>query len=91
MGGYIRFGGEWRHGVDVPLNEESTFSVLYHVQIMNGGNSVKTIEDITFPLLVYTEAQQITDCGSVQSIITVKIYQVSAVVGRGGAGEDRIS
>ena len=78
-----RFGGEWRDGVDIPLNEESE---LYHVEIMNGGTPVRTVEGITSPSLVYNEAQQITDFGSAQSSITTKIYQISATVGRGVAG-----
>lgn len=78
-----RLGGEWRDGVDVPLNEQSE---LYHVQIMNGAAVARTVEGITTPELVYTAAQQVTDFGTAQASISVKIYQVSAIVGRGVPG-----
>ena len=83
-----RLGGTWQDGVDVPLNEETE---LYHVQVMDGGSPVRTIEDITTPSFVYTEAQQIEDFGAAQSSITLKVYQVSAIVGRGVPGEATLS
>lgn len=83
-----RIGGSWQDGVDVPLNEESE---RYHVQVMDGGNPVRTVEGITTPSFVYTEAQQIEDFGSAQSTITLKVYQVSAIVGRGVPGEATLS
>ena len=78
-----RISGSWQDGVDVPLNEETE---LYHMQIMNGVTPVRTIETITSPNFVYTAAMQVTDFGVVQSTISVKIYQISAIVGRGVAG-----
>lgn len=83
-----RLGGEWRDGVDVPLNEQSE---LYDVQIMNGVNVVRTISGITSPTTIYTAAQQVTDFGSAQASITVKIYQISAIVGRGVPGNAILS
>lgn len=83
-----RLGGEWRDGVDVPLNEQSE---LYHVQIMNGLTVVRTVEGITSPSLIYTAAQQVVDFGAVQTSFTIKVYQVSAIVGRGVPGQATIS
>jgi hypothetical protein len=77
-----RFGGVWADGVDVPLNEESE---RYEVDVMNGGTVVRTIAVIT-PSAGYTAAQQVADFGSVQSSITIRVYQLSAVVGRGWPG-----
>jgi hypothetical protein len=42
---------------------------------------------ITSPTASYSAADQTTDFGSAQSSIDVKIYQISAVVGRGYAVE----
>ena len=83
-----RLGGEWRDGVDVPLSEQSE---LYHVQIMNGLTVVRTVEGITTPSLVYTAAQQVADFGAVQSSFVVKVYQISAIIGRGVSGQATIS
>lgn len=82
-----RFGGEWLDGVDVPLNEATE---AYQIDIMNGVTVVRTIA-ATSPTCVYTAAQQTTDFGSVQSSITVKIYQISAVVGRGYPGNKTLT
>ena len=70
---------EWRDGVGIPLGEESE---AYEVDIIDGGNVVRTIE-ATSPTISYSAAEQATDFGSAQSNIDVKIYQMSAVVGRG--------
>lgn len=78
-----RVGGEWRDGVDVPLSEESE---RYEVEIMQGVTVKRTFTGITSPSVMYTAAQQVTDFGAVQSTLSVKIYQMSAVVGRGTPG-----
>lgn len=73
----------WRDGVDVPLSEESE---RYEVEIMSGATLKRTITGLTSPTTVYTAAQQVTDFGSAQSSISVRVYQLSAAVGRGYAG-----
>jgi len=78
-----RIGGDWRDGVDVPLSEESE---RYEVEIMQGATIKRTITGLTAQTTTYSAAQQIADFGSAQSSISVKIYQLSAVVGRGYAG-----
>jgi len=77
-----RFGGVWADGVDVPLNEESE---RYEVDVMNGANVVRTIA-LSTPTTSYSAAQQVADFGSAQSTISVRIYQLSASVGRGWPG-----
>ena len=77
-----RFGGVWADGVDVPLNEESE---RYEVDVMNGANIVRTIA-ATAPTASYSAAQQVADFGSAQSAISVRVYQLSASVGRGWPG-----
>jgi hypothetical protein len=74
-----RFGGVWADGADVPLNEEGE---RYEIDILDGGDVVRTISATT-PAATYTAAQQTADFGSPQSSIAVKVYQISAIVGRG--------
>ena len=54
---------------------------LYEVDILNGGNVVRTLSSTT-ETVDYTSAQQVTDFGSNQTTLTVRVYQVSAAVGR---------
>ncbi len=74
-----RIGGEWRDGVDVALGEESE---KYEVDIMSGSTVKRTIA-VTSPSASYSAAEQTTDFGSAQSSVSVRVYQLSAVVGRG--------
>ncbi len=78
-----RLNGSWQDAVDVPLNEVSE---AYEIDIMNGSNVARTINGLSSPTASYTAAQQTTDFGSPQSSVTVHIYQLSAIVGRGYAG-----
>jgi hypothetical protein len=81
-----RIDSEWRDGVGIPLGEESE---AYQVDILDSDDVVRTIE-VTSPTASYSAADQTTDFGSAQSSIDVKIYQMSAVVGRGYAAEATI-
>lgn len=74
-----RFGGVWADGTDVPLNEESE---RYEIDILDGSTAVRTIA-VTSPSATYTAVQQIADFGSAQASVSLKIYQLSATVGRG--------
>lgn len=78
-----RADGEWRDTVDVPLFETSE---LYDLEILNGGTVVRTWTDLTAASQVYTSAQQVTDFGSNQAAVSVKVYQKSSLVGRGYPG-----
>ena len=75
-----RVNGEWRDYVDIPLNEQSE---LYDLEILNGGTVVRTFSNISTSAQIYTAVQQTTDFGSVQSAVSIKVYQRSAIVGRG--------
>lgn len=80
-----RVGGEWRDEVDVPLGEERE---EYEVDILDADdNVVRTLWGITETWVEYSAEQQIEDFGSVQSQVKVRVYQISALVGRGFAGE----
>ena len=74
-----RLGGVWADGTDVPLNEESE---RYEVDILGGSTVLRTIA-VTSPAATYTAAQQTADFGAPQPAITLKVYQLSAAVGRG--------
>lgn len=81
-----RIGGDLRDGVDVPLSEETE---KYEVDIMDGITAVRTIV-VTSSSATYSAAEQVADFGAPQSSVSVKIYQISAIVGRGTAGSATI-
>ena len=78
-----RIGGEWRDYVDATLGESAQ---SYEVEIYDGASYAaikRTITGLTTPAATYTSANQVTDFGSNQAVLYVKIYQLSANVGRG--------
>ncbi len=81
-----RLGGHWQDSVDVPLSEASE---AYEVDIMNGGSVVRTIS-ATIQSCDYSATDQTTDFGSPQATVTVRVYQLSAMVGRGYKAEANI-
>lgn len=87
LGSFVRrtrVGGEWRDYVDAQLGEASE---SYEVEIWTSGFATlkRTITGLTTPAFTYTSAQQVTDFGSNQATVYVRVYQISAVVGRGFA------
>lgn len=78
-----RIAGAWRDKVDAGLGETIE---AYEIDIMSGTTVKRTLASVT-PAATYTAADQATDFGSAQSSITVHIYQLSSVVGRGYALE----
>ena len=76
-----RYGGAWIDLQDVPLAEATE---SYDIEIMNGAVVARTLTSTTLTV-GYTAAQQIADFGSVQSSVSFKVYQNSAIVGRGTA------
>ncbi|MBK8745695.1 phage tail protein [Propionivibrio sp.] len=78
-----RVGGAWRDYVDATLSEATE---SYEVEIYSSGayTTIKrTLTGLSSATATYTSAQQVTDFGSNQATLYVKIYQISAVVGRG--------
>ena len=78
-----RIGGDWRDNVDVPLSEATE---AYEVDIMDGADVVRTISAST-QTASYSAAEQTLDFGSAQAAVTARVYQLSAIVGRGYAAE----
>lgn len=77
-----RTGGEWRDSVDVPLGEASE---AYEIEIYSSSayTTLKRTLSSPAPAVSYTSAQQVADFGSNQATLYVKVYQLSAIVGRG--------
>lgn len=76
-----RFSG-WRDYVDAALGETVE---SYEIEIYSSGTYTtlkRTLTSAT-PTVAYTSAQQVTDFGSNQATLYVKIYQLSSIVGRG--------
>ena len=72
-------GTWWTTGAQTPVGEASE---AYEIDVMSGSTVKRTISSVS-PLFTYSAANQVTDFGSAQSSITFRIYQLSAVVGRG--------
>lgn len=77
----------WVTGVARPLGESSE---SWEIDIMSGSTVVRTLTATT-GTVIYSEANQITDFGSAQASLTIRIYQMSSVVGRGYKLEATIS
>lgn len=73
----------WR---DLPMSE---FVEAYEIDVMNGAAVVRTIAAAT-QTATYTAAQQTSDFGSPQASVSVRVYQISAAVGRGYSLEGTI-
>lgn len=78
-----RFAG-WRNYIDAQLGEASE---SYEMDIFSDGTytTLKRTLTSTTPTVAYTSAQQVTDFGGNQATLYVKVYQLSATVGRGYA------
>jgi hypothetical protein len=78
-----RIGGEWRNGTGtVPLGETSE---AYEVDILDGpgGAVLRTLGDLASPDAIYNAAEQTADFGAPQATIHLRVFQLSATIGRG--------
>lgn len=77
-----RISGEWRPYVDVPLGEVSE---AYEVEIMDASYTTvkRTLTGLSSPVAIYSAADQVTDFGSAQATVYLRVFQLSAVIGRG--------
>lgn len=77
-----RTGGEWRDYVDAEIGEASE---QYQIDVFADGTyaTVKRTISTTSQSAAYSSANQVTDFGANQTTLYLKIYQVSATVGRG--------
>jgi hypothetical protein len=65
-------------------------SQVYEVDIYDGGTVVRTLE-ATSETVTYENADQITDFGSLQTSLTIAVYQISDKIGRGFARFETLS
>jgi hypothetical protein len=65
--------------VDVPLGEDSE---RYEVDVLKAGGAVRTLT-ATGPAVLYPTASELADFGSAQASLSLRLYQISAAVGRG--------
>ena len=81
-----RLDAPWLDGTDaVPLCEDRE---AYDLDILDGAGAVRrTFTGLTSPSTIYTAAQQTTDFGAVQTVVRVRVFQISAAVGRGNPKE----
>ena len=73
-----RHGDNWE-GLEVPLGEDSE---AYVVDVLSG-TQVKRSLSSNAPLVFYSSQQELADFGAVQNVLSLRIAQVSAAVGRG--------
>jgi len=78
-----RVGGDGWAGLEVPLGETRE---RYEIDILAGIEVVRVLASDA-PSVVYTAAQQTADFGAPQGALSVRVYQLSDVAGRGAPRE----
>jgi len=64
--------------INIPMSEEVED---YEIDIMRNDDVIRTISTLQ-KSATYTQNQQITDFGSAQTSLTIRVYQISVAVGR---------
>lgn len=77
-----RISGEWRNGVDVPIGEDAE---RYEVEIWTADRSAlkRTISGLSSPAATYGAVDQAADGITPGGAVSVSVYQLSSIVGRG--------
>ncbi|MDD3181358.1 MAG: phage tail protein [Alphaproteobacteria bacterium] len=78
-----RWNGEWLDEIDIPLFEDTE---AYQIDILNGDKVIRTLTAST-TTTTYNAADQISDFGAAQSVLSVAVYQMNSTIGRGYAGK----
>lgn len=81
-----RTGGDSWESADVPLSEASE---LYTLEILDapGGDVLRTITGLGAQAYLYSAADQVTDFGSTQFNVAIRVRQISATYGAGAPAE----
>jgi hypothetical protein len=81
-----RIGGDSWEANEVPLSEESE---LYRLEILDGlgGNVLRAITGIGEQTYLYTAADQISDFGTLQWNVAIRVSEISARYGAGAFAE----
>ncbi len=74
-----RVGGDGWDAAEVPLDEEAE---RYEVEILGNGAVLRSLA-VLDPSVLYAAAQETADFGAPQTVLDLRIAQVSAVAGRG--------
>lgn len=74
-------GDSW--GGEVPLGEDIE---SYAIDIMSGSTVLRTLVS-TSPSVLYAAADELADFGAAQTALSVRVAQMSAIVGRGFAAQ----
>jgi hypothetical protein len=74
-----RRNGDGWEAVDVPLAEEAE---AYEIDVVKSGGVVRMLSSPQ-PSILYANVQELTDFGSPQSTLSLRVAQLSAVAGRG--------
>ena len=83
-----RSGGDSWEALEVPLSQESE---AYELDILDGSGTVMRTLSSSQPNLIYNASDQITDFGSVQTSLSVRLYQMSSRFGRGHEAKASLS
>lgn len=77
-----RVDGTWRDSADVSLGE---LTESYDVEVWDSTYATlkRTFAALSSPTVTYTSANQVTDFGSNQTTVYLRVFQNSATVGRG--------
>jgi hypothetical protein len=81
-----RDGDSWS-AAEAPLGEDSE---AYAIDILAGGAVVRSLT-ATVPSVLYAAADELSDFGSPQANLVVRVAQLSAIVGRGFSAESTLS
>ena len=79
-------GDSWAQ-VEVPLGEDIE---AYEVDILSGDGAVIRTLEANAPEAFYSDDQMISDFGWIPSVISVRVYQMSSVYGRGSVRESTL-
>lgn len=83
-----RIGQAMPSGADIALSEASE---LYDVEILDAGVVARTFSAVSVKHVLYSAADQTTDFGNTITTISFRVYQLSAIVGRGYPGEATVT
>ena len=78
-----RVNGDSWDVTEVPLGEEEE---RYEIDILDGGTVKRTLSTST-PSVIYSEADQVADWGSVQPAYDVRVFQLNSSLSRGSPRE----
>jgi hypothetical protein len=82
-----RFDGDSWEALDVPLGESAE---RYEIDILDGATVRRTLT-ATEPRVLYPAADEIADFATPQAVLSVRVAQLSATVGRGVAAQAVLS